>query len=639
MRKEAAAHPEKCPPGWPEDLRAGVRSGPLALFVGSGVSRDGPSFLPTGDELRDALFDAVVSQGEVPADLLHAARAIARRCRPESFLYILEEWQGTDWKTSLRFMLDVPPNANHRVIARIAATGKVRAILTTNFDCLLEKAMEGEVRFRQILHDDDFRTFASDASPVHVFKLHGSLVDAKGEPTQETILASLIELADRVTPGFSREKAQVLDQMLRSHVFVFVGYSGRDELDIQPFIERAPARQIIWVSHTDDSEEFRVVRSADIDRKKPLDPPSKLMRAHPDMIRVYANTRMFLSSLCDCLVGELPTDQDSEGEGEAEESACRTPALLIEKSPFSFLALAFRMAREWQHGAEAAELALSDMVYAKKAPAHVVAESHRNRGVCLKELGHFEAARADFQRALGLCERAYLGIYQELTDTRIHQAHFSMMSQICEDLALTDLAADELDRADEWINKAVWWSKRLVYPRQITFVTRNLANGSLIAKEKFLKTGLSSDLEEALQLAAASTASAASGSLVELVRSLNNWAWLLLEIKHWEEALSKAIEALSLAQITQGPHAKSEIKNLLVVVVVALCGLTSDEEAAADWLQRVLRENAHPLDASTVHTCLELFGKARRQGLCFAKNPEAALICLEGVLDLVRGSR
>lgn len=627
---------EKHRPNWPEELLAVVRGGPLALFVGSGVSRDEPSLLPTGDELRDALFDAVVSQAVVSADLKDAARAIVRQCRPESLLYLLDEWQGADWKKSLRFMLDAPPNANHKAIARIAATGKVQALLTTNFDCLLERALESEVPFRQIFEDDGFGASEADGSVVRVLKLHGSLSGANDQPTHETILASLVDLANRITPGFSNEKARLLDQMLCSHVFVFVGYSGRDELDIQPIIKQASARGIVWVSHTHDASQFRVVRRVEANREELLDPPGRLMLAHADMIRVYANTSVFLSDLCVCMGGARLMGRRTVSRTQGERPASRRPVLSISKSPFSFLALLFQMAREWKYGARASELALADTAYTCIAPPHILAELHRNRGVCLKELGRYRAARGDFERALSLCERAYSEIYQESTDTEVHQAHFSMMSQIHEDLALTDLATDDLDQADQWINKAVAWSKRLTYPRQITFIARNYANASLIAKAKFEKTGERSELARAIALAKGSEAGVASGSLIELVRSMSNLASLSLVTQNWDEALSTSVSALALADQIAGPHGKSELRNLTTFAVVALCGLAPAYEDAVRVLESAAHnDSARPLPAATFRTCLDLFGKAWEQGLCFAETPEAAAACLEGIFALV----
>ena len=621
------------PANWPDALMAAVRSGPLALFVGSGVSRDRPSLLPTGNELRDAMFDAIVSHSIMPEHLLDAARVIALRCRPESFLYILEEWQGTDWKKSLQFMLDVPPNDNHRLIARLAETKRVRSILTTNFDCLVESSMGQSVSFRQIFRNQDFKAYAGDKSTTAVLKLHGSLADTKGNLTQETIMASLTKVADRVTPGFAAEKALVLDEILQSHVVVFLGYSGRDEFDIRPVIEGASAKQIIWVSHIGKREKFRVVRASDIDSKAQLDSPDELMMAHPGMIRIYAHTRTFLSDLCAFLVAG-PADEQETASEEGQEPARKVPSSLLTKSPFSFLALVFRMARDWKHGAEASELALSDMLYLRGANDHSVAELYRHRGACRKGLGQFEAARADFDRALKLCEEEYADRYEQSANPLVHQAHFVMMSQICEDVALTDLAAGELDSAEEWMRKAVWWSKRLTFPRQIAFFARNCANWSLIAKEKFLKTRDRSKLAEAFQLAKASEVGTASGALVELVRSLSNEALLCLETQRWNEALAKAMKGLSIAAQTEGPHGETELRNLKATAVAALCGLATDDDEATACLQCTAQEG-RTLDASAVHACLEVFGEAKRLGLCFANNPEAVSRSVKGVFDLV----
>ncbi len=619
---------------WPDALAAAIRCGPVALFVGSGVSRDTPSCLPTGNVLRDRLFDATAAQREIPPHLLEGARGIVGRCRPEALLYIMEEWGGANWKKALEFMLSAPPNANHKIISSLAEAKKVQIVLTTNFDCLVESAMSERVRFRQVASVEDFDSYSEQESSIAILKMHGSLADGKGNPTHETLLGSLVDVANRMTPGFTARKASVLEEILRTHVVIFLGYSGRDEFDILPVIEQASAKQIIWVTHREEEEKLLGASPSNVDGEAALDPPGQLKLSHPSMIRVHAHTCTFLSQLHADLTGSQPASIRS-WRVKPREPARSLPSISVIKSPFSFVALVFQMAREWQHGAEASDLALADMEYRHVANPYELLEVYRPRGVCQKELGRLTEARADFERAMAICEETF-SKWIELSDsTPLHQTHFLMMSQLCEDLALTDLAAGELDDAEDWINKAVWWSKRLIYPRQITFVARNFATASLIAEERLHESRQRSDLEKALQLAAASTASAVSGSLVELVRSLSNWAWLLLETQQWEKALSKAAEAISQARVVQGPHSSKEKKNMIGAAVAALCGLASTDEEAARALRRATAECTRRFPADTHALCLELFKRALAKDLCFEQAPEAAAACLKGVFALV----
>ena len=139
-----------------------------------------------------------------------------------------------------------------------------------------------------------------------------------------------------------------------------------------------------------------------------------------------------------------------------------------------------------------------------------------------------------------------------------------------------------------------------------------------------------------MKSAAASTASALSGGLVELVRSLSNWAWLLLEAEQWEATLSKAMEALTLSWTAMGPHSNQEVGNLLVAAVVALCGLATNVKDASTALDRASGGGSQEASSTAVDRCLSLFERANASGLCFRDDdPEGVPRCLDGVFALV----
>ena len=628
---------------WPAALDGAIGRGSIALFVGAGISRDAPSCLPTGDALRDMLFDGIVDQREVPQHLLKAAQSIAGRCRPEVLLYMIEEWAGADWREALTFMLGVPPNANHRIISSLVGSGQVKCILTTNFDCLIESAMEERVRFDQIASAEDFASYTPSATTIPILKLHGSIADSSGNPTPETLLGSLVDVANRIAPSFTAEKASALAEILSTHIVIFLGYSGRDEFDIGPVIEKTPARQIIWVKHEKPLAEAEIVNAVP-DGSAEDEHLAQLKGLCPNMIVVRANTCRFLVQLHLRLTGRkparnaLPTDDDKLGHCLGEGGA-RQLSIAVSKSPYSFMALALRMAHEWQLGEEASQLAIVETEEHFMANPHNLPEDYRHRGICRKELGHLDGARSDFSKARILCEQLYSRYIKASEATALHQAHFAIMSQLCEDLALTDLKRSKLEDAEAWIRKAISWSKRLVYPRQVTFVSRNFSNASLIAMERFLQSGDSSHVDDALQLAAASAASAVSGSCVEFTRALSNWAWLLVKTQQWEQALPKGLEAITQSSISVGLYSSQEVSNRLAAVVISLCALAATDAEARKRLQHAERACSHVLGSKSTDTILSLFRRARKAGLCFPAEPAAAPACLRGVLDLVHEGR
>ncbi len=110
--------------------------------------------------------------------------------------------------------------ALHRAIARAAGAGSLAAIVTTNYDDLLERALgEAEVRFvLQSLEDN--AVVVDAAAPVRLLKLHGSRDDW-----------SRVILSGRSYASFGRSYpflGSQLDVLLRQHPVLFVGCSLQD---------------------------------------------------------------------------------------------------------------------------------------------------------------------------------------------------------------------------------------------------------------------------------------------------------------------------------------------------------------------------------------------------------------------------
>ncbi len=89
--------------------------------------------------------------------------------------------------TDISKILDIykfgEPNTNHILIAKLAKKGHLKTIFTTNFDLLIEKALENE----GLKRDKDFEVYSDEEQfsridfddignkPIRVFKIHGSI--------------------------------------------------------------------------------------------------------------------------------------------------------------------------------------------------------------------------------------------------------------------------------------------------------------------------------------------------------------------------------------------------------------------------------------------------------------------------------
>ena len=235
--------------------------GVYALLIGSGVSR--AAGIPTGRE--------------IVLDLIRRVAAMER----EEFLSDLETWyqqrfgEAPDYSklldrlttTSSERMallrsyfepteeereqgLKIPTPA-HRAIATIAKLGYVRIILTTNFDRLIEKALdEAGIVPDVISSDDDLK----GAVPyVHsrcvVVKLHGDYRDTRIKNTPE-------ELAN-----YSKELNNFLDRVFDEFGLVVCGWSGTWDTALRNIILRSPTRRFatFWLAKGESTEEAKKI--------------------------------------------------------------------------------------------------------------------------------------------------------------------------------------------------------------------------------------------------------------------------------------------------------------------------------------------------------------------------------------------
>lgn len=235
------------------------QKGVYALLLGSGVSR--PSGIPTG--------------WEVVLDLTRKlARLHGEGCEPNP-----EEWfrkkhnTEADYSRLLDALATTPasrqqllrgyfeptederdqgiklPTAAHKAIASLAADGYVRVIITTNFDRLMEKALEAAGVHATVISTPDA---VSGALPlVHsgctVIKLHGDYLDTRIRNTP-----SELDSYEQITN-------QLLDRILDDYGLIVCGWSGEWDSALRAAIMRAPSRRFptFWADRGNCGEKAR----------------------------------------------------------------------------------------------------------------------------------------------------------------------------------------------------------------------------------------------------------------------------------------------------------------------------------------------------------------------------------------------
>jgi hypothetical protein len=226
-------------------LAFAIQSSPgvYALLLGSGVSR--AARIPTGWEVvLDLVRKLAAAQGadcepdpaawfqsqygEQPgySRLLDAlAKTPAERSQILRSYFEQSEEEGRDGAKS--------PTKAHRAIARLVASGHIRVILTTNFDRLMERALEEVGVAPTVISTPDQVEGAVPLAHMRccVIKLHGDYLDTR-------ILNTPEELAH-----YAPQVDKLLDQVFDEYGLVACGWSADWDEALRRAIERAPSRR------------------------------------------------------------------------------------------------------------------------------------------------------------------------------------------------------------------------------------------------------------------------------------------------------------------------------------------------------------------------------------------------------------
>jgi len=241
-------------------LAFSVHSGPgtYAILMGSGVSR--AAGVPTGWEVTLNLVRQLAElQGEATED--PEAWYIERFGQEPNYSEVVNRLAPTqDQRRSLLQGYFEPdeeereegkkePTAAHRAIARLCSKGYVRVIVTTNFDRLLERALEAEGVSPIVIDTPDA---AEGAPPLQhsgctVVKANGDYLDTRIKNTPE----ELGEYDDRINA--------LLGRIFREYGLVVCGWSGTYDTALIDALKRAGGRRYMayWVSRGAPSEAER----------------------------------------------------------------------------------------------------------------------------------------------------------------------------------------------------------------------------------------------------------------------------------------------------------------------------------------------------------------------------------------------
>lgn len=249
-----------------DEIVALIRQHDLFFFVGAGISIAQPSFLLTFSELQNQIIWALCHDFEPPLkenyrpiyDAINAEEYHDPTVRkflniPPEYLFELckkeilginnsEEYLALEPLNAFRGSL---PNRNHLILVDLLLRGFIPAIFTTNFDFLIDHAIErasskARKNINRRWRKEQFIT-ANTKTPT-LFKLHGSVDDL------ESIVISLDEIGKRA----ASEKLNSLQHYLEKYHVYFCGYRGAD-LDIFSYLASTKCKGIIWNARRENS--------------------------------------------------------------------------------------------------------------------------------------------------------------------------------------------------------------------------------------------------------------------------------------------------------------------------------------------------------------------------------------------------
>jgi tetratricopeptide (TPR) repeat protein len=195
----------------------------LVVFAGAGISMSPPSCLPDWRGFNHALLEEIKASALELAALSANAAAAIRRLDTEQLGVealsdaIVQSFAGDSYFPLLEVLDSDQPNANHEAIAELARRGRCRAVVTTNFDTLLESAFHRAGLGCEVFEKpEDFRQSPKGDCPI--YKIHGSV----------TASAGLVDTVSQKLRGLSFPvRARLIDLYQRNHILV-LGFSGAD---------------------------------------------------------------------------------------------------------------------------------------------------------------------------------------------------------------------------------------------------------------------------------------------------------------------------------------------------------------------------------------------------------------------------
>lgn len=211
-----------------EKLAKHARDGGFVVFAGAGISMPAPSSLPSWYSINEVVLESLARRlerftgREFSEDVrrqLIATRNDSCYFSPDYQAQIIEDECGPDYFKVLQALDAEDRNGCHDAIAALAKNGFVGAVVTTNFDRLLERALDAAGVEHQIFRSrDEYELLRVDEGPLAVIKVHGSVESPE----------SMVDTLRQRLMGRPEALERAVAELLKRHHVLFAGFSGAD---------------------------------------------------------------------------------------------------------------------------------------------------------------------------------------------------------------------------------------------------------------------------------------------------------------------------------------------------------------------------------------------------------------------------
>jgi tetratricopeptide (TPR) repeat protein len=365
-----------------------IKSKRTAIFCGAGISFN--SGLPIVSNLLESLFSKIQLT-------LNQSRSIHDSTLP--FESIMEMVLGESGLEEIQVIFNTgTPNTNHKLIAKLAKKEYLKIIYTTNFDNLIEKALEEE----GLNLDEDFKVFSSEpefeaiqweTNLIKVIKIHGSA----SQKEEMAITMSLI-----ASDKYSEMRRNLLYEIFcakQCNSVVVLGYSCSD-LDLTPLIEsfKETKSEICFIEH---GSSLGAIKAEAVSLKKEKNPFKNY-----NGLRIYANTDQVIKNIWCSLVDDAYTAAripDADWKANVDQwyaNSVKESGIGVKHHIASRLLYAIGEFEEAvKHNRKGIAIALKNnnmLAYSSEVA---------NMGMALNAMGDYDQAKFCFAESIPLCKR------------------------------------------------------------------------------------------------------------------------------------------------------------------------------------------------------------------------------------------